>query len=116
MRLQEFADSQLDKYILILKNLIGRYASKKAPAQLDWPAIASLAKSAGIKIMADYETFKSMYDSSPVLQKLVANFNADGITLNVPGVSTDEPEQGDAETSQEKVNDIAAANAEQNLD
>ena len=116
MRLHEIADENLDKYIIILKNLAGRAASKKTPAQFDWQAIEQMAKGAGIRITADYENFKTMFDNSPVLQNLVANFNADGLTLNVPGVSSDQPDQGDDETSQDKVDDIAAANAEQNLD
>ena len=57
-----------------------------------------------------------MYDSSPAIQGLVKNFNADGIELNVPGVA----EPGDAnaqspvnsgQTSQDAVDKAAASAA-----
>ncbi len=112
MRLFEFAGSDnLDKFVVVLKNFIGRYASKGAPATLNWKALDKVVQSSGIELMADYETFKAMYDSSPQLQTLVKNFNANGIELNVPGIpSAAEPTQ-DGETSQEKVDKTAAGAA-----
>ena len=65
---------------------------------------------------ADYETFKSMYDSSPVIQALVKNFNADGIELNVPGTDKDtETPVKQGQSSQDAVDKIAAGAAAQNL-
>jgi hypothetical protein len=117
MRLFEFAgDDNLDKFIVVLKNFIGRYSSKKAPAKLNWSALDRITQSSGIETMADYETFKAMYDSSPQLQTLVKNFNADGIELNVPGApdADKEPTQ-DSETSAEKIDKIASAAAPKQL-
>jgi hypothetical protein len=117
MRLFEFAgDDNLDKFIVVLKNFIGRYSSKKAPAKLNWGALDRITQSSGIETMADYETFKAMYDSSPQLQTLVKNFNADGIELNVPGApdADKEPTQ-DGETSAEKIDKIASAAAPKQL-
>jgi hypothetical protein len=86
MRLFEFAgNDNLDKFAVLLKNILGRHASKKTPAKYNWASINRLANSSGIEITADYETFKSMYDSSPLLQKIIKNFNADGVELDVPG-------------------------------
>ena len=91
MRFVEFApDTMIDRYVVVLKNLIGRAASKKSPAKLNWAGLNTILKSNDASIAADYETFKSMYDSSPALQNLVKNFNADGIELNVPGAADDE--------------------------
>jgi|TARA_B110000503_G_scaffold105522_1_gene157480 hypothetical protein len=118
MRFFEFSgdDVGLDKFVMILKNFIGRAASKKQPAKLNWAAIQKVASDSGFEFGADYETFKSMYDSSPAIQGLVKNFNADGIELNVPGVA----EPGDAnaqspvnsgQTSQDAVDKAAASAA-----
>jgi len=87
MRFFEFADADagLDKFVMILRNFIGRASSKKEPAKLNWASLQKIATDSGFEMGADYETFKSMYDSSPALQNLVHDFNADGINLNVPG-------------------------------
>lgn len=112
MRLFEFAgDDNLDKFIVVLKNFIGRYSSKGSPATLNWKALDKVVQSSGVELMADYETFKAMYDASPQLQSIVKNFNANGIELNVPGIpSAAEPTQ-DGETSQDKVDKTAAGAA-----
>jgi hypothetical protein len=117
MRIFEFAgDDNLDKFIIILKNFVGRAASKRAPAKLNWSALNRIAKSSGSEITADYETFKAIYDATPQVQSLVKNFNADGIELNVPGApdAEAEPTQGQDQDSQAAV-DQAAASAAPNL-
>lgn len=122
MRFFEFAENDLglDKFVMVLKNFIGRSASKKQPAKLNWSALQKIASDSGFEMGADYETFKSIYDSSPIVQGLVKNFNADGVELNVPGAA----EPGDAgaqspvksgETSQDAVDKIAASAAPQQL-
>jgi hypothetical protein len=118
MRFFEFADADagLDKFVMILKNFIGRASSKGQPAKLNWSSLQKIAGDSGFELAADYETFKSMYDSSPVIQSLVRDFNADGINLNVPGTDKDTQtpvKQG--QTSQDAVDKIAAGAASQNL-
>jgi hypothetical protein len=119
MRLFEFAgDDNLDKFIVVLKNFVGRYSSKRIPAKLNWSALNRIVNSSGIEIVADYETFKSIYDKSPQIQTLVKNFNADGIELNVPGAKGEEPTGSGTETpkdSQAAVDKIAASAAPQQL-
>lgn len=119
MRIFEFAgDDNLDKFIVVLKNFVGRYASKGQPAKLNWQALDKIASSSGIELMADYDTFKAMYDSSPQLQSLVKNFNADGIELNVPGAPDEAPKGDGTQTpqdSQAAVDKIAASAAPQQL-
>ena len=118
MRFFEFVDTDLglDKFVMILKNFIGRAASKKQAAKLNWSALQKIATDSGFEMGADYETFKSMYDSSPVIQTLVKNFNADGIELNVPGTDKDtETPVKQGQTSQDAVEKIAAGAAAQNL-
>ncbi len=119
MRFFEFAgDDEGDKLVIVLKNYIGRAASKKSPAKLNWAGLNQVLKSNGFEVAADYETFKSIYDSSPVVQTLVKNFNADGIELNVPGAPDEEP-KGDGtqspQDSQAAVDKIAASAAPQQL-
>jgi hypothetical protein len=111
-------DDSIEKLAIVLKNFIGRAASKKSPAKLNWTGLNQISKSSGIELSADYETFKSMYDSSPILQNLVKNFNDDGIELNVPGVADEQP-KGDGtqspQDSQAAVDKIAASAAPQQL-
>lgn len=121
MRFFEFADSNdgLEKLTIVLKNFIGRAASKKAPVKLNWNALNQISQNSGAEVAADYETFKSMYDNSPALQTLVKNFNADGIELNVPGVADENEPQPDGtqspKDSQAAVDKIAASAAPQQL-
>ena len=119
MRFFEFAgDDNLEKFIIVLKNFIGRASSQKTPAKLNWAGLDQISKSSGIELAADYETFKSMYDSSPALQALVKNFNDSGIELNVPGAPEEQP-KGDGtqspQDSQAAVDKIAASAAPQQL-
>ena len=116
MRLYEFAPEQMiDRYVIVLKNLIGRASSKKVPAKMNWAGLNQILKSNDASIAADYETFKSMYDSSPAIQNLVKNFNADGIELNVPGAADDETPADGTTDSQAAVDQTAASAAPQQL-
>jgi hypothetical protein len=116
MRFFEFQgdDNGVDKFVMILRNLVGRASSKKAPAKLNWAALSKMAQDTGVELAADYETFKSMYDSNPVIQTLVKNFNDDGVELNVPGAPDSAP-TGDGtkgpEDSQAAVDQTAASAA-----
>lgn len=109
MRFFEFAGS--DKFILVIKNFIGRAQSKKQPAKLNWATLTNLLHQVGEEAM-DYETFKAMYDGNPSIQPLIANFDANGIELNVPGVSGGEEDGGGAaaptQTPQDAVGQQAA--------
>ena len=115
MRFFEFAgDDAGDKLIVVLKNYIGRAASKKAPANLNWNGLNQVLKTNGFELAADYETFKAIYDSSPALQALVKNFNDRGIELKVPGAPDEEPQGDGTQTpadSQAAVDQTAASAA-----
>ena len=116
MRFVEFAPNQMiDRYVVILKNLIGRASSKKVPAKMNWAGLNQILKSNDASIAADYETFKAMYDSSPAIQNLVKNFNADGIELNVPGAADDETPADGTTDAQAAVDATAASAAPQQL-
>ncbi len=120
MRFFEFADSDtgVDKFIMILRNFIGRAASKKTPASLNWNGLQKIAQDSGFEFAADYETFKSMYDSNPAIQNLVKSFNDQGIELNVPGAPDSEPNRDGTkspEDSQAAVDKIAASAAPKQL-
>lgn len=117
MRFFEFAsaDVGLDKFVMILKNYIGRASSKAAPSKLNWAGLQHIFKSSGFEFAADYETFKSIYDSSPVIQGLVKDFDQDGIQLKVPGAPDAEEPTQDQQTSQDKVDQAAASAAPQQL-
>ena len=119
MRIFEFAgEDNLDKFTVILKNFVGRNASKKAAAKLNWEALDRIMRSSGIELMADYETFKAMYDNSAQLQSLVKNFNADGIELNVPGAPDSQAQASSTaqpQDSQAAIDKMAASAAPQQL-
>lgn len=118
MRFYEFSpnvDQGLEKFIIVLRNFAGRAASKKTPATLNWNALNQLSRSTGNEVTADYETFKAMYDASPALQAVVKDFNEKGITLNVPGAPDDEQPAQTGQTSQDAVDQQAAAAAPKQL-
>ena len=118
MRFFEFTgtDETIDKYVILLKNIIGRAEMKKSPAKMNWAGLSNLALKNKIQLAADYETFKAIYDSSPAIQSLVKNFNADGIELDVPGAPDADPQspQGD-QSSQDAADQTAASAAPQQL-
>ena len=120
MRFFEFnsTDSGADKFILLLKNEVMSYAKRRSRAMLNWPAVSNLAKKVGFEFLADpksgYETFKSLYDSTPALKSIVKNFNQSGVELNVPGAPDDKKGSG-TKDSQAEVNKAAAAAAPQQL-
>ena len=116
MRFVEFAPNQLiDRYVIVLKNLIGRASSKKSPAKFNWAGLNQILKTSDASLATDYETFKAMYDSSPAIQNLVKNFNADGVELNVPGAPDSEEPAQDGTDSQAAVDQTAASAAPQQL-
>jgi hypothetical protein len=115
MRFFEFAgDDEGDRFIMVLRNYIGRAASKKAPANLNWNGLNRVLATSGFELTADYETFKAMYDGSPAIQAMVKNFNERGIELNVPGAPDEEPKGDGTQTpadSQAAVDQAAASAA-----
>jgi hypothetical protein len=116
MRFFEFGGDvdESDRFLIVLRNYIGRAASKKSPAKLNWNGLNQVLRSNGFELTADYETFKAMYDSNPAVQSLVKNFNADGIELNVPGAPDEEPKGDGTQTpadSQAAVDQTAASAA-----
>jgi hypothetical protein len=119
MRFFEFqGDDTGDKLVMVLRNYIGRAASKKAPANLNWNGLQQVLKTNGFEMAADYETFKAIYDSSPAVQSMVKNFNDKGIELNVPGAPDEEPKGDGTQNpadSQAAVDKMAASAAPQQL-
>lgn len=127
MRIFEITgDDSLDKFLVILRNQIGRSSKRSTPAPLSWEAVASMAKSAGFEVMADpntaFSVMKDLYDTDPVsrakLEQLVKNYNQnDGLILKVPGAPDEEknPTQGGEKTSQDAVDQTAASAAPQQL-
>lgn len=113
MRFFEFSgDGIADKLVIVLRNYIGRAASKKAPAKLNWNGLQQVLKTNGFELAADYETFKSIYDSNPAVQSLVKNFNDQGIELNVPGApDSDQKQTTTGQTSQDAVDQTASSAA-----
>jgi hypothetical protein len=115
MRFYEFAGDEMgDKFIVVLRNYIGRAASQKAPSNLNWNGLNSVLKASGVEVAADYETFKAMYDASPQLQSMVSNFNDKGVELKVPGAPEDKNPDG-TKDSEEEIAKIAASAAPQQL-
>jgi hypothetical protein len=115
MRFFEFSgDDEGDRLVVVLRNYIGRAASKKSPAKLNWAGLNNILTSSGFEISADYETFKSIFDGSPAIKAMVKNFDDDGIELNVPGAPDEEPKGDGTQTpadSQAAVDQTAASAA-----
>lgn len=105
-----------DKFVMVLKNYIGRAASKKAPANLNWSGLNAVLRSSGFELGADYETFKAMYDASPAIQSLIKDFNKDGVSLNVPGAPGDDTQTPqDGQDSEEVVANMAAGDVNRQI-
>ncbi len=117
MRFFEFqGDDPSDKLIMVLKNYIGRASSKKTSSKLNWAGLDRIFKTSGVEVAADYETFKAIYDSNPVVQSLVRDFNADGVNLNVPGTDQDtETPVKQGETPADAIDKIASSAAPKQL-
>jgi hypothetical protein len=116
MRFFEFGSEDYgDRLVIILRNYIGRAASKKAPSKLNWAGLNQVLQSNGFELAADYETFKSIYDSNPAVQAMVKNFNDDSIELKVPG-APDEKNSPGTQDSQAEVDKAAASAAPAQLD
>jgi hypothetical protein len=120
MRFFEFnsTDAGKDKFILLLKNEVMTYARQRSRAVLNWPMVADLAKKVGFEFLSDpksgYETFKSLYDTTPALKAMVKDFNQRGIELNVPGAPDDKKGSG-TQDSQSEINKAAASAAPQQV-
>jgi hypothetical protein len=118
MRFFEFGGNsgiEIDRFIMVLRNYIGRAASQKAPSKLNWNGLNKVLATNGFELTADYETFKAMYDSSPTVQAMISNFNDDGIELKVPGASDQAQKPDGTKDSQAEVDKIAAGAAPQQL-
>jgi hypothetical protein len=116
MRFFEFSsdmDNGIDKFVLALKNQIGRYASKKAPGTLNWATVAQMAKDTGFEMGGNYETFKSIFNQYPILQSLIKDFDQNSITLKVPGAPDDDEQspQISGQSSQDVIDQTAASAA-----
>jgi len=118
MRFFEFGGNsgiEIDRFIMVLRNYIGRAASQKAPSKLNWNGLNKVLSINGFELTADYETFKAMYDSSPAVQAMISNFNDDGIELKVPGAGDQAQKPNGTKDSQAEVDKIAAGAAPQQL-
>jgi len=118
MRFFEFGGNsgiEIDRFIMVLRNYIGRAASQKAPSKLNWNGLNKVLAINGFELTADYETFKAMYDSSPAVQAMISNFNDDGIELKVPGAGDQAQKPNGTKDSQAEVDKIAAGAAPQQL-
>lgn len=97
-----------------LDTLIGRASSENQPANYNWQFFNNLPQLQGMKF--DISLFKVLYDKYPQIANLVKDFGPNGIQLKVPGVDAETEKPGtDQDNSQEKVNAIAASNAENQL-
>ena len=118
MRFFEFGGNsgiEIDRFIMVLRNYIGRAASQKAPSKLNWNGLNKVLSINGFELTADYETFKAMYDASPAVQAMISNFNDDGIELKVPGAGDQAQKPDGTKDSQAEVDKIAAGAAPQQL-
>lgn len=116
MRFFEFGNfDPAERMVMVLRNYIGRAASQKSASKLNWAGFNKILKLNGFDMMADYETFKAMYDASPAIQGMVSNFNDDYIELKVPGAGDEAEKPNGTQDSQAEVDKIAASAAPKQL-
>lgn len=117
MRFFEFKDGEIEPAVLELyvrlKNLIGSAEAKQSAGMFNWQAIDKMFQDFEI----DYDIFDQIYQQHQSLfEPIVHDYSGDGVQLKVPGTNKDTQDGKDSETSQDKVDDIAASAAEKNLD
>ena len=109
----------------MLRNLVGRYTSKKQAAALDWERVADIARNTEFEMITDpetaYDTFVSLWDKNPqakkLLEPLIKNFNGNGIELNIPGVEDTKAkvDSKSKETPQDAVEKMASGAVNQQI-
>lgn len=92
MRLFEVADNFVDDLETLLRNLIGRGDSKRAPQKLSYPALSNLLKNIGYSGI-NQDILTKIYDDNPDLQNLIADFDDQGITLGTKVQPDQQPKQ-----------------------
>ena len=117
MRFFEFTTSEVEPAVLELKllldNLRGSAEAKESAGFFNWAAIDEMTQN----FEMDYEIFDMIFQKyKSLFEPIVHDYSGDGIQLDVPGTNKDTQNGDDAETSQDKVDDIAASAAEKNLD
>ena len=106
MRLDEL-DSISNNLVLLLRNLVAQANSKQQPSFLNWAALNNLLQNVGEE-QFDYDSFKTHYDASPMIQKLVFKFNNRGIELKTYGTDPKKSQGDEKETSISKMAKNAA--------
>jgi len=107
MRLFEFSNDAISDLTILLRNQLKRANSESSYLTLSWQAVSNLMTDMGHSVY-DYEDFKAAYNSSPALQSIVKNYNADGVTLKtkVEAPKPDgikDPDQGDSKKTVNKM-------------
>lgn len=106
MRLDE-VDSSASDLVLLLRNLIAQANSQNQPSYLSWSALNNLMQNIG-KAQFDYDSFKTAYDTNPVVKNLVDRFDAKGVELKTIKTTPKQPEDGKKESSISKMAKNAA--------
>ena len=90
----ESADNNL---VLLLRNLISQANSQQQTSYLSWPALNNLMQNVGDE-QFDYDSFKSSYDSSPMIKAMVKRFDARGVELKTRKKDNKTPQGGSDNT------------------
>jgi len=106
MKLNEL-DSTSDNLVLLMRNLVSQANSKQQPSYLSWAALNSLLQNVGDE-QFDYDSFKQVYDTNPMLKKLVYKFDGRGVELKTYGTDPKKSKGGEKETSISKMAKSAA--------
>jgi hypothetical protein len=106
MRITE-VEAVSNNLVLLLRNLVAQANSKQQPSFLNWAALNNLMQNVGEE-QFDYDSFKSQYDASPMIQKLVFKFDNRGVELKTYGTDPKKSQGGEKETSISKMAKNAA--------
>jgi hypothetical protein len=83
----------MDPLILVLRSIQNSANDRHSAAPLTWDALNRATQAYGAPDI-DYERFAQMYDSNPVLQGIVDNFDQNGIQIKTQQGSA-QPMQGE---------------------
>jgi hypothetical protein len=79
MKLYE-VDSTESDIALLFRNIIAQANSKNQSSYLSWAALTNLQQNVNAPQFS-YDTFKELYDASPLIQNLIKDFDDHGIEL-----------------------------------
>lgn len=90
---------------MVLKTIISKADSLGKIPKLKWDSLSKYAANAGINDL-DFDAFETEYNSNPLIQSLVTDYNKDGITLISKKDQAQDSEEVTSEPGEDEFNQV----------